>query len=71
MIRGSLNKKCYILDASSNLQNLGKYRDELLHFFLQNIFVSYDMEHFEEDEDRVSYGKSHLWGIVVICDGRQ
>lgn len=28
----------------------------------QNIFVRYDMEHFEEDEDRASCGKNHLWG---------
>lgn len=33
-------------------------------FSLQNIFVSYDMERIEEDEDGVSCGKSH----VVVRD---
>lgn len=31
------------------------------YFFSQNIFVSYDMEHFEEDEDRTPNGKKHTF----------
>lgn len=40
-----------------------------LTIFLQNIFVSYDMEHFEEDEDGVSCGKNQSvggWGVSSV-----
>lgn len=35
---------------------------------LQNIFVSYDMDHFEDDEDATPYGKkSKIWKQTVTA----
>ncbi len=42
------------------LHQNGEEKNKIRFFFCsQNIFVSYDMEHFEEDEDKPQNGKKN------------
>lgn len=52
------SKRCKCITNCTKMRNKSKKcYNESIFFFLQNIFVSYDLEHFEEDEDKAPNGK--------------